>query len=106
MSNFKERRNEPTIAESLANISNHYENLDEKVSDIKKDMIIIKNTIYGNGKKGLVERIAVLENTICEKDKNEDKHKLFLRWIVVLAFGIPSVISSILLIIKGLKTNV
>lgn len=39
---------------------------------IEKSMEKIASTVYGNGKKGLVERMAIVEHRLQGKDKDED----------------------------------
>lgn len=89
---FKDNRKTPTTAESLYFLSLHYEKLSEDVKEIKEDNKKITNAIYGNGKPGIKQELAVLQNTVKEHDKTEQKGKENTKWWIRLSIAIPGAV--------------
>ena len=96
----KERRKDPDVSEQIAlmakniellalEFKNSNENHCAKFEVINCEVKSIKESIYGNGKKGLVERAGIIENTI-----------QVLQWVVGFGFILTGVIISILQLIK------
>jgi len=48
------------------------------IQDIKCDIIDMKTKLFGNGQRGLLDRVTGLESMHVEKDKSEVRFKSFI----------------------------
>jgi len=48
------------------------------IQDIKCDIVDMKTKLFGNGQRGLLDRVTGLESIHVEKDKNDVRFKSFI----------------------------
>ena len=82
---------EEQLIEIIATLSK----IDQKQTDICKELAKLNAHIYGNGRSGIIERLSILEELNAGTCQWISKHEKNVKWWAVITISIVAIIISL-----------